>query len=379
MTISSTQVSTLTSAGKPTKKLYLYDIDSTQSAPTVNSAGLQGKAINDFLIKLTQKTVTDTNHKVFTFNDNSPIKTILTNFLSAPSVKDEQSYSLTLAAKLLAAEKLALPKASQLKKQLRKGSMVVCHFESVNRNCLIISKLDFEPFLEEVTYNKKQGLPENKGVLKSCVIDIDDKGQLKDDVFLLDSNGTIASYWSTSFLDTHPKVNNATNTKNAFSKILQTFVGLARSSKVDYQHLKNNLIGYFSTNETFTVTGLIDSMIGDYKPEDPKKVDLDDIKDKIMGLVENNEFDGTFDIDDKEIKKQYKQILKLDGDVTVITKKNYNDRIYKKEIDGKMFMLIRTDFGLEEVKEYKAKKVKQPLKQPLKKPTKSLQVVKVKS
>ncbi|MBE4357699.1 hypothetical protein D5E72_17605 [Vibrio parahaemolyticus] len=146
MTISSTQVSTLTSAGKPTKKLYLYDIDSTQSAPTVNSAGLQGKAINDFLIKLTQKTVTDTNHKVFTFNDNSPIKTILTNFLSAPSVKDEQSYSLTLAAKLLAAEKLALPKASQLKKQLRKGSMVVCHFESVNRNCLIISKLDFEPF-----------------------------------------------------------------------------------------------------------------------------------------------------------------------------------------------------------------------------------------
>ncbi|TOA30119.1 hypothetical protein CGK28_25025, partial [Vibrio parahaemolyticus] len=61
----------------------------------------------------------------------------------------------------------------------------------------------------------------------------------------------------------------------------------------------------------------------------------------------------------------------------------YNDRIYKKEIDGKMFMLIRTDFGLEEVKEYKAKKVKQPLKQPLKKPlkkpTKSLQVVKVKS
>ncbi|WP_045405773.1 nucleoid-associated protein [Vibrio jasicida] len=356
MTSASTKLKTSTATGKPTKKLYLYDIDPAQSSPSVNSANLQGSEINEFLINITQKTITDTNHKIFTFNKDSPVKKILSEFLATIKVEDEEARSLLLAKKLLAAEKLALPKAKKLKKSLKKGSMVVCHFESVNRNCLIISKLDFEPFLEEGTYSKKQGLPEKKGVLKSCVIDIDSDGILENDAYLLDSNGSIASYWALSFLDTHPKVNNATNTKNAYSKILQTFVGLARSSKVDYQHLKNNLIGYFSTNTTFTVTGLIESMIGSYEPEKSDKVDLEDIKTKIKALVENKEFDGTFDIDDDEIKKQYKQVLKLDGDVVVTTKKNYNDRIYKKEIDGKMFMLIRTDIGLEEVKEYKAKK-----------------------
>ncbi|TOI98257.1 hypothetical protein CGI47_25530, partial [Vibrio parahaemolyticus] len=63
-------------------------------------------------------------------------------------------------------------------------------------------------------------------------------------------------------------------------------------------------------------------------------------------------FDGTFTIDDKEVKKQFRQTLKLDGEVTVTTKDNYNDRIYKKEIDGDLYMLIRTDSGLEEVQEY---------------------------
>lgn len=339
-----------TASTSPIKKVFVYDIDVSLTAPTysvTNTAAIQG--LNDFLITITQETITNPNRKIFKFETSSESKTALEGFLSSDATTEQQEFSRQLAVKLLDAEKQTSSRVRHLN-NLRKGSMVVCHFQSDARECLIVSKLDFESFIERGTYNKKQGLPVKNGVLKSCVINVQD-GQLEADVFLLDSNGTISSFWSRLFLQALPSVNDVTNTRRAYSRILSTFKGLSISSKVDYQVLKNNLIGYFSTNETFTITGLLDSLIGSYTPVS-SKVNLQEITEKINQLVEDQEFDGTFSIDDKEIKKQYRQTLKLDGEVTVTTKKNYNDRIYKKEIDGDLYMLIRTESGLEEVQEY---------------------------
>ncbi|EIA1588597.1 nucleoid-associated protein [Vibrio parahaemolyticus] len=334
----------------PIKKVFVYDIDVSNSAPSYNVTNTTAvKGLNDFVIKISQETITNPNHKVFKFEPTSISKLTLERFLNSTSPADDQKLSMDLAVKLLEAEKETAGKVSHLN-SLRKGSMVVCHFKSDARECLIVSKLDFESFIERNTYNKTQGLPEKNGVLKSCVINIE-AGKLCEDVFLLDSNGAIASFWSRLFLQALPFVDDSLNTKRAYSRILFTFKGLATSSKVDYQRLKNNLIGYFSTNTTFSVTNLLDSLIGSYEPVS-SKVDLGEIKDKINKLVVDRAFDGTFTIDDKEVKKQFRQTLKLDGEVTVTTKDNYNDRIYKKEIDGDLYMLIRTDSGLEEVQEY---------------------------
>ncbi|CAK2452174.1 nucleoid-associated protein [Vibrio crassostreae] len=333
----------------PLKKLYVYDIDVSQAVPTHISQSAQMPDLGSFLLRVSQETMTSPNKKLYEFESTSTAQMRIGEFLAAKTQAEEQTSSMELAKLLLAAEKNTSSRVSQLS-GLKKGSMVICHYKTNSVNCIIVTKLDFEQFLERGTYNKKQGLPEKKGILKSCVININ-SGNLDTEMYLLDSNGLIASFWSKQFFDANQKIDDVVNTKNAYKKIAKTFIGLAQKSRVDYQQLKNNLISYFSTNNTFVLTDLLDSLIGNYKPVDPS-VDLNAIKEKINKLVKDKEFDGSFTIDDKEIKKQYKQIIKLDGGIVITTSDSYNDIIYRKKIDGDDYLIIKTQSGLEEIKEY---------------------------
>ncbi|MDH5912814.1 nucleoid-associated protein [Vibrio splendidus] len=342
----------------PVVKVHVYDIDIAQSTVVQTNQSLaQVDGLNSFLIELTQNTVTDQNHKLFNFNVGATSKSLLQRYLTSKDLKCDDTISMELANKLLHVEKETSGRVQHLhkgnkslKKGLKKGSLVVCYYKSINRECIIVTKLDFEDFLERGTYKSLQGLPQKNGVLKSCVINIEN-GKLSNQLFLLDSNKSIASFWSVAFLESKPMVDDSINTKNAFREISGTFSGLARSAKVDYQQLKNNLISYFSTNTDFTVTSLLDALIGSYIPVSDK-VDLHEIKTKIEDLVSNGKFDGNFKIDEKEIKAKFKQTLKLEGGITVTTSQNFNDRIFKKVIDGDNYMLIKTTKGLEEVKDY---------------------------
>ncbi|TQQ02823.1 nucleoid-associated protein, partial [Vibrio cholerae] len=320
----------------PIKKLYVYDIDVSQKIPTHVTQSEQMSDLGSFLLRVSQETMTSPNKKLYEFEPTSSAQTCIKEFLTATTQAEEEISSMNLAKLLLDAEKNTSSRVSQLA-GIKKGSMVLCHYETNDINCIIVTKLDFESFLERETYSKKQGLPEKKGILKSCVINID-SGILNKDLYLLDSNGLVASFWSKSFFEANQKINDVVNTKNAYKKISRAFVGLAQKSRVDYQQLKNNLISYFSTNTTFVLSDLLDSLIGNYKPVDPD-VDLDTIKDKINKLVTDGEFDGTFSIDDKEIKKQYKQTIKLDGGIVITTSDSYNDIIYRKKIDGDDYLI----------------------------------------
>ena len=333
----------------PVRKVHVYDIDVSSSTATPKHNSIQA-GLNSFLLTLVQTTITDPNRRQFRFKPDSFAKATLNKYFKSSDPALDITLSQELADKLLQVEIKTSSRVKQLNKGVKRGSLVVCHYKSNDLDCIIATKLDFEKFVERDTYAQKQGLPERNGVLKSCVINVTD-GELEDEVYLLDSNKSIASFWSLSFLDSLPFVDDSINTKKAFREITKTFSGLSRSSKADYQQLKNNLISYFSTNASFTVTGLIDALVGDYQPISDK-VDLTEIKSKINALVKDKVFDGSFVIDDKEIKSKYKQTFKLDGGITLTTAEGFNDRIYKKVIDGENYLLIKTVKGLDQVKDY---------------------------
>ncbi|WEM44737.1 hypothetical protein PTW35_26140 (plasmid) [Photobacterium sp. DA100] len=335
----------------PIKKIYVYDIDVASDKVVRVQDKVEGLGgLNQFLIHISQETINSTNSKTFHFNSGSKTKNLLNSFMASTHTQSDETISTELANKLLSAEKATTKKVKQLHTGLKKGTMVICHFQSNNRDCLIISKLDFESFLERDTYTKKLGLPEKNGILKSCVINIENNS-MSDNVYLLDSNKSISHFWYDLFLETKPLKDDLLNTKTAFREISRTFVGLSRTSKVDYQQLKNNLISYFSTNSNFTTSDLLDSLIGEYKPVSDK-VDLEEIKSKIQSLVVDGKFDGSFVIDDKEIKDKFKQTIKADGGIIISTNKGFNDRIFRKVIDGENYIIIKTNTGLDEVREY---------------------------
>lgn len=335
----------------PVKKVYVYDIDISNTEPEAITTSITSeKGLNDFLIQISQNTLTDSNHKTFLFEENSQTKIVLDNLIKTDNLNTSEECSLKLAQKLLAVEKKANTKVQNFQGGLKKGAIVICHFKSTARECLILSKLDFESFIDRETYTSKQGLPEKNGVLKSCVINITND-ELSDCVYLLDSNKTIAKYWSCDFLEAKPQVDDVVNTKNAFREISKTFRHIATKSKVDYYRLKDNMISYFSTNTCFTTTDLIKSLIGEYKPVN-KDLNLEEIKDKIIKLVDEKKFDGTFTIDDSEIKSRYRQKIKLDDGILITANTGFNERIFKTEINGESYILIRTDSGLDSVISY---------------------------
>ena len=335
----------------PVKKVYIYDIDISNTEPKAITTTITSEnGLNDFLIKISQNTLTDTNHKTFEFEENSYTKIVLNDLLKTDNSNTSEECSLKLAQKLLDVEIKATSKVLHLQGGLKKGAIVICHFKSTDRECLILSKLDFESFIDRETYTPKQGLPEKNGVLKSCVINITN-GELNDCVYLLDSNKTIAKYWSCDFLETKQQVNDLVNTKNAFREISKTFKHVATKSKVDFYQLKDNMISYFSTNTCFTTSDLINSLIGDYKPVN-ESINLEEIKDKIIKLVKDKKFDGSFTIDDSEIKSKYRQKIKLDDGILITANQGFNDRIFKTEINGESYILIRTNTGLDSVISY---------------------------
>lgn len=345
-----TQVQAIVS---PIKKLFVYDIDvDNNSVKKIDliAGGLTG--LNNFLIDISRDTIYSTNSRMYGFHDNSEKKQTLNKFMNSVDKSTEESLSLELANHLLESESSTNNRVKQLHKGggVKKGTMVICQFQTDDTNCIVISKLDFEGFIERDTYKKKLGLPEKNGVLKSCVININNN-TLDNELYLLDSNSTVAVFWSKLFLDSSPLKDDTVNTSTAFREIAKTFTGLSRVAKVDYQQLKNNLITYFSTTANFTTSSLMDTLIGDYIPVSDK-VDLLVIKQKIEKLVKDNKFDGNFKIDDKDIKSKYKQTIKLDGGIVITTNESYNEKIFSKEIDGSNYIIIKTEKGLDEVKPY---------------------------
>lgn len=347
------QLAQVSSIVSPIKKLFVYDIDvDNEKVKKIDSIAEGVSGLNDFLIDISRDTINSTNSRVYGFHADSKKKEILNKFIHSVDKKTDEAISLELANSLLESEKSTNNKVKQLHKGggVKKGTMVICRFQTDSSSCIVISKLDFEGFIERDTYKKKLGLPEKNGVLKSCVINIDNDA-LENELHLLDSNSSISVFWSKLFLDSSPLKDDTVNTSTAFREIGKTFVGLSRVSRIDYQQLKNNLITYFSTTTHFTTSSLMDTLIGDYIPVS-EKVDLSIIKSKINKLVADNKFDGNFKIDDKDIKSKYKQTINLDGGIVITASESFNDKIFSKEIDGSNYIIIKTDKGLDEVKPY---------------------------
>ncbi|HFC9211122.1 TPA: hypothetical protein AB5F35_003592, partial [Vibrio cholerae] len=55
----------------------------------------------------------------------------------------------------------------------------------------------------------------------------------------------------------------------------------------------------------------------------------------------------------KTIKKDIKNVIQLDDGMTLQSDGNIRDKVFKTELDGKNYLLVRTDTGLDGFKERK--------------------------
>lgn len=299
-----------------------------------------------FLKKVAAKTRTSSSKRHASFIFNSPVKISIEKIIANNKRNAESEY---VAKILLDAEITYARKMERLHKDLKKGSLVITLFTMGVSKLLMLCKIDFEKFLEKDTLKSTLGLPEEKALLKSCLIEIHGN-TMSDTILLADSNGSIAKYWWDEFLKSTLTFTGKENTNKAFKAVERTISSVGNISQEDHTDLRNNLISYFKTSKSYNHDEMIERVIGDFQPQS-KEVNLVNLKAKLDKIPEKKKFDGNFEVDPKEVRARAKKVYDLGNDIELITRSG-DGNIYSAKKGKDEFVLIRTKMNIDYFKEY---------------------------
>lgn len=326
---------------KMIQELHLFDLDKDGSYAKSN-VDLESKPdLNSFLVSLCRHTYGSKSSRGYKFIEGSKVASYIDKVVELPDMWTE--FSQKIANALTKAEE----KSSF---DIKEGTFVIARANVNERDVIIMSKLDLETYYSRTTYEKEKGLPEEKGILKSCIIFINENDEREEEIRLSDKNGSIAHFWYDKFLDSEPLNKDDMNTKQAYMSIKHVITTTCAESKEDMFGLIECLNSYFTTNTSFSFDDFLDTKI---KAFDAETVNVNDIAEKLCKLRDKNKFDGQFQIELKVIKKSMKNVIKLDDGMTLQSEGNIRDRVFKTKLDGKNYLLVRTDAGIDGFKERK--------------------------
>jgi len=267
--------------------------------------------------------------------------------------KDFSNSTQIIAARLLIEEKSAQEKIEHMKKKIQKGSLLQSYVGLGDKDYIFITKIDHNAFLDEVDLKKRVGLPFEKKVLKSCLIEIQDSEIQK--VLVYDTKAKISVYWWSNFLELQELTSNEQNTRNAFDAIDRHLNrAVKKKCPADHLFLRNALIGYFRTHAEFDFDGMIEYIIGVFRPDD-SEFDIEKLKANLNKLPEKKNFDRKFSIAAGEITaRKTKQVIQLHENIDLNIKTAIEDleEIIKPVIydDGKKYLTIQSDQGYDQFK-----------------------------
>ncbi len=315
----------------------IFNIDPTTNSYTpVELKGMNTNDLLQFLKTIAADTRKSSSKRAAKFKINSIVKLSLTKILTGTDVDKNAN---VIAQALLDSEKAYNKKLQNLKKELKKGSLVITRFKTEAQEVLLVCKIDFEKFLEEKTYEQKLGLSVDKAMLKSCLINIDNS-KLEDSLLLADSNSSISKFWWDEFLKAEFVRNDSQNTSAAFELFESSLSNIYKHSPEDHTDIRNNLISYFKTTKVFKYEEMVERVITHYDPMS-NKVKTKDIEKKFKKVMDEGEFDGTFNIVTKEVRARAKKVYKLDGDIE-LTAHGSTENIYSATIKNDSYVLVKT-------------------------------------
>jgi hypothetical protein len=250
------------------------------------------------------------------------------------------------ALRLLRVETDVVDRFSHLNGGVQKGSLFQAHVEHSNGQSIVICKADHNEFLDLKDFINRKGLPWKNKVFKAILIEINDKEV--NNVFVFDTNNSIAKYWWFEFLELSPLYSDKYNTNNCLDKILKKVINpLKEKYPRDYYILRNSTVGYFKSKEEFDITEY-SKFINDYNPTD-EDLPKDKMTSSINSLPKKWKFDNRFTISKTDINKRLlTNVVKLTNDIELQLKgylKEEDDIISYGEDDGEKYIKIKTEKG----------------------------------
>ena len=311
---------------------------------SVENQQLDHEDAQRYIAGIVNEVMLDGNIKRYkTISDFTEVVTILKKLLINKTV-DETERDV-IANRLLKAEVAAQEKIEKLKNiEIKKGSLIQSFFSANHKFYFLLSKIESNTFLEESELIIKVGLPYGRKALKSCLFLIKPDGEI-DEIYISDTNRNGTDYWYNSFLELQELTSDENNTKIVFTLMSDTIIKELKNYQADSILIRNQLLGYFKTNEDFNFTHAITHIFGDYIPQN-KAVDLPALINKLQNKMKSRKFDMSFKIEQKVITERMWKFTKRLNEFSELSLSDYKstikDSIFSKEIGGEKYIIIKT-------------------------------------
>ncbi len=311
--------------------------------------------IDEYVLDLIDKVLSNDESRIFNLSsDTTEVNTLILRILKSEDKEVFINNTRKIANRLLRIEKTTQERYQQLT-NLKKGSLIQSYLKNDNLLYYFIAKVEHEAFLDEDYLKKQMGLPYDKRILKTGIfvynMDLDIS-----DIYVSDSNSTMAKYWWESFLELVEMNSDTTNTKESFNSIERLLKRkVKKQSPTDYNIIRNNLIGYFKTQEQFSFDTMIQNVFGSYEPEQSDKINIEELKIEVNKLPEKHKFDRVFNLVPKEINARIKRNYEVSSGITLQIKDHIEDIrdkiILKSDLNENPYLKIKVD-NPEEFKEF---------------------------
>lgn len=312
----------------------------------------QNENLNNYIIELLQNVSDSEGDREYSFEENSlTMKNYLQQLINE---EDRDGTSNLIANRLLQEETKAQERINHLDKQIQKGILIISYVQmSETESKIILSKADYNEFIEEVSGELTSGLPTKKKIFKSFIANVtisDDKGEMGK-LVTYDSNTTKAAYWYKEFLELVEIRDDEKNTLTAYNAIKKDILTpLRKKHKSDYLCLWNATIAYFRGEGEFDLAHYRDNIVGNYQPMD-SNLNLDDVKTKIGKLPTKYKFDSKFTKKPDAVKDQFKNIIKLSNEIDLVIKHDVANPkktfVPYKDDEGNKYIAILSPEGFE--------------------------------
>lgn len=326
----------------------LYKIDIATQEVTLQQFAEKDN-VNNYIIELLENVSNNEGDREYVFEENSlTMKTYLNEFIIG---NDRDLISESIAKRLLQEENTAQTKIDHLKIKIQKGMLIVSFVQMIeNEYKIILSKADYNEFIEEITGVITNGLPTKKKIFKSFIanVKIDDDETEMYKLLTYDSNTTKAAYWWKEFLELVEIRDDDKNTLTAYNSIKRDILEpIKKNHKSDYLHLWNATIAYFRGEGDFDLNHFRDNIIGNYQPND-NTLDMAKVKEKINKLPTKYKFDSTFVKKPKIVKDKFKNTISLSKEIDLVIKHdvaNPKKTFVPFEKDGNLYLGILSPEG----------------------------------
>jgi hypothetical protein len=303
--------------------------------------------VKSFVSDLISATVSHDEKRRFLWSsDTTEVRALMGKVAAAPEQFDAACERI--AKRLHRTEKDAQKRHEHIT-DLQRGTLFQLFFKEGEVMYALIAKVFVSRFLDEDDYQAHAGLPFEKRILKTCLVEFDEDCNITS-VSLSDSTGRIAEFWWKEFLELEEQTTDEFNTRTAFAA-MESFLGrkLKQDFRADYSHLRNHLVSYFRTRGVYSHREMLENVFGSYKPVQPS-LDLRKLRQEADKLPETKGFDSTFSIPDGVLDRRCRRVVALSEQIDLQIKDAIDDEavVAASLRDGTKGVFVRSDTGYDE-------------------------------